>query len=87
MSEWFPSSSFSCKFFKDSEWRKINRWITFGNVKYRIYFSTICQGISLAFIVNILAYDSMKKIRQILNIKELMDKAVVMTNNLAVSVI
>lgn len=66
--------------------KKINRLISFGNVKYRIYFPTICQELSLAFILNTLAYYRMEENNT--NIKELMDKEeVVMSNNLAGSII
>lgn len=55
-------------------------------MKYRIYFPTICQELSLAFILNTLAYYRMEENNT--NIKELMDKEeVVMTNNLASSII
>lgn len=66
--------------------KKINRLISFVNVKYRIYFPTIYQELPLAFILNTLAYYRMGENNT--NIKELIDKEeVVMTNNLAVSII
>lgn len=56
-------------------------------MKYRIYFSTICQGTWLTFIMDILAYSRMDK-KKILNIKELIEKAeAIMTNNLVDSII
>lgn len=51
-------------------------------MKYRTYILTICQEISLAFILNILAYHRKEE-----NTKELIDKAEVVINNLAALII
>lgn len=60
----------------------MNTGISFGNTKYRTYILIICQEISLAYILNILAYHRKEE-----NTKELIDKAEVVINNLAVLII